>query len=102
MGRISKPKGIGLFLTWPLLARQRSHRFRFVEPHIAVELPGQDRLAIVAPALGFRPVDDADEALEPRLHQPSRQPGVELALAQGEEKPVYPHFLAYPLVTLGQ
>src|SRR5947207_9804494 len=62
-GRNSEPERIGLFVAWPLFARKRGHRLRLVEPHPGVELLRQDRMAVVAPALGLGAIDDADEAL---------------------------------------
>ena len=38
-----------------------------VEPYVGVELLRQCRVGVVALALGIRPVDDADEALQPLL-----------------------------------
>src|SRR5438105_94233 len=42
---------------------------RFVEVQHGVELIGQSRMEVMAHALGFRPVDDADRPLEARLAQ---------------------------------
>src|SRR5690606_22576129 len=40
-----------------------------VEPHPGVELIGQDSLAVVAPSLRFRPINDANEALDSGTEQ---------------------------------
>src|SRR5437868_993598 len=85
-----EPERVGLLLVdafaRPLLTRKRSDRFGLVEPHPGIELPGQDRRAIMAPAFGLWAVDDADEPLEPRLHQFARQPVVALAFTQIEQE----------------
>src|SRR3954471_20341832 len=74
-------------LARPRLARKQRDRIRIVEPDISVELLGQDRLAIVAPALGLRAVDNADEPLQPRLAPRLAPVPPRLAFAEIQQEP---------------
>src|SRR6478672_9073868 len=75
--------GISLSLERPgvgdafaLRRRQRLDGAGLVEPYVGVELAGERHAGIVALQLGIRPVDHADEALQPLLGQPALQRGV--------------------------
>src|SRR4051812_1355833 len=85
-----------------LVAGQRRDRARLVEPNPRVELPRQDRLAVVAPALGFGAIDHPDEALEPRLHQFRAQLRIKRTFAQVEHETPDAGLVALALVTFGK
>src|SRR5579884_4486580 len=88
--------------SWPLLARKRRNCVGLVEPHPCVELPRQDRLAIVAPSLGIGAINDPDEALEPRLHQRFPDLAPDLAVAEIEQGTRQGAVVRLPLVAFRQ
>src|SRR5439155_17865276 len=65
-GRVCLPGFACIPLGRPL---ERLDGARLVEMHHSVELIRQSGLEVMAPALGFGPVDDADGALQSRLAQ---------------------------------
>ena len=69
----SEAERIGLVLAGGDGCRQRRHGPGFIEPDEGVVLTGKRRSAVVAPAFGLGPIDDADVALEPRLGQDATQ-----------------------------
>src|SRR5438067_738318 len=93
-------EGIGFFRAFALDRRQRCHGTGLVEPDPGVELAGQDRRRIMAPAFGVRAVDHADEALQPRLRQRLAR-GLMLALAKVEQEARDPAVMALPLIAVG-
>src|SRR5947209_127551 len=62
--------GLGRFFRDPAAAAlERLEGMRFVQMDHRVELPHQLRMEVMALALGFRKVDDADRALQARRLQ---------------------------------
>src|SRR4051794_31632654 len=56
---------------------ERTQRLCRIEMHVEIELAGQARTEIVAPALGFGAIDHADGALQPFVGQ--RRSGIAFA-----------------------
>src|SRR5690242_5547262 len=56
----------------------------------------------MAPALGVRPVDDADEPLEPRHREALAEVTADLAFTQVEQEPVNPALVRHALMALGK
>jgi hypothetical protein len=82
-----------------VLRSERRHRLGLVEPHIGIELLGKDCLAVVAPQLRVGPVDDADEALKPRLREAASQRLV-LGRRKIKQEPVFTRLMAQPLIAI--
>src|SRR5690606_5586978 len=80
-----------------LVGDQRFEGRGLVEPGPGVELLGQDRLAVMAPALALGAVDHADETLQSRFGEAPSQ-GLVLAGRQVEQEARYPAVVAGALV----
>jgi hypothetical protein len=89
-------------LTGPSLARKRRYSAGFIEPHPGVELLRKQRFAVVAPSLGVRAIDDADEPLEPRHLEAFTEIESDLALTQVEQEPIDAAIMRHPLMAFGE
>src|SRR5438094_2652187 len=96
----SHAEGIGLRHPADALRVERAHGPGALEPAVLVELPRQHRLEVMAGELGLRPVDHADGALEPRLHELLAHLGVGTPRERQQERG-HRRVAALALVALG-
>src|SRR5688572_4752554 len=94
-----EPERVSLRHAAELVGLHRLNGLRTVEPDILVELLWQDRVEVVAGALGLGPIDHANRPLESRLSQFTAQHGAR-GLAQRQQECARAGLVAQALVAV--